>query len=90
MRQGELKKRNEYLMKQVRLFILARDGTIKYYKNKTLHRGTVILDGSSKLVKTSKNSFEIVTASRTWYLYEVESNTTDGWMRDIQQVIDSL
>ena len=85
-----MKKRNEYLMKQVRLFILARDGTMKYYKNKTLQRGTIILDSESRLNKTSKNSFEIVTPSRTWYLYEVEANTTDAWIRDIQAVINTL
>ena len=44
VREGVLKKRNEYRIKQARTFILQRDGLIKYYKDKTLHRGTILLD----------------------------------------------
>ena len=77
---GNLKKMNEYYMKQVRMFVLSGNGEIKYYKNETLHRGTIYLDRESRMVKTSKTSFEIVTPNRTWYLYEVENNTIDKWI----------
>ena len=69
VRQGELKKRNEYLMRQTRLFVLSKDGQIKYYKNQTLQRGTIFLCPETRLNKTGRSSFEIVTPSRTWYLY---------------------
>ena len=89
-REGELKKRNEFMMRQTRWFSLTRDGQIKYYKNKTLHRGTILLCKQTRVEKTSKTSFEIVTPSRTWYLYEVEDNTVDLWTNDILKVIGTI
>lgn len=90
VREGELKKRNEYRLKQTRLFCLTRDGLIKYYKDKMLHRGTILLCKNSRVSKSSKKSFEIKTPKRTWYLYEVETNTIDAWIRDIESVIATL
>jgi len=84
VRQGELKKRNEYMMKQRRLFVMSNDGIIKYYKDKTLHRGTIILCNQTRIAKTSKTSFEIVTPSRTWYMYESVPNSIDAWIRDVE------
>lgn len=90
VREGELKKRNEYLIKQTRLFVLDRNGTMRYYKNKTMHRGTVILCNQTVLAKTSRTSFEVQTPSRTWYLYEIEPQTIDKWIYDIESVISTL
>ena len=87
--QGDLKKMNEYWMKQTRLFVLTGNGEIKYYKNSTLHRGTIIMDNTTKVTKTSKSSFEIITSSRTWYLYTVKNNI-DKWIDSIEQVVSSL
>ena len=57
--QGELKKKNQWSMKQVRTFVLGRDGEMKYYKDKTLYRGSIILCRKTKVIKTSRNTFEI-------------------------------
>lgn len=90
VRQGDLKKKNEYMIKQTRFFVLSRDGQIKYYKDKTLHRGTVLLCRETRVTKTSRTSFEIVAPSRTWFLYEVETNTIDAWIRDIEAIVADL
>ena len=63
---------------------------IKYYKDKTLIRGTIILCKQSRVSKTSKSSFEIITPTRTWYLYDIGSNTIDAWIRDIEHVVTTL
>ena len=70
VREGMLKKRNEFMVKQARLFVLSRDGLIKYYKDQTLHRGTILLDAATKVKRTGKKSFDIVTPQRTWHLYD--------------------
>ena len=88
--QGNLKKMNEYYMKQVRMFVLKGNGEMKYYKNETLHRGSIMLDKMSRVIKTSKTSFEIVTPNRTWYLYEVDTNTIDAWINALDSVISRL
>ena len=77
-------------MKQNRLFVISRDGQIKYYKDKTLHRGTVLLCRYTTVAKTSRTSFEIKTPSRTWYLFDAGDNSIDGWIRDIETVIGTL
>ena len=63
--------------------MMTKDGLIKYYKDKTLHRGTIILCTQTRAQKTGTNKFEIITPTRTWYLYEAEGNTIDGWIWDI-------
>ena len=70
--------------------MLTGNGEIKYYKNETLHRGTVILESSSRVVKTSKSSFQIVQPQRTWYLYTIENHTIDKWIDNINAVISRL
>jgi hypothetical protein len=40
---GDLKKRNEHNMNQLRTFVLFNDGRIHYYKDKILYRGQIIL-----------------------------------------------
>ena len=70
-------------MKQTRLFVLGRDGQMKYYKDKTLHRGTVLLCRYTRVVKKSSTHFEIITPTRTWYLFQLHPNTIDLWIKDI-------
>lgn len=72
---------------------MSPDGLIKYYKDKTLHRGTIILCKQTRTIKTSKSSFEIVTPTRTWYLYTLSDQTmdvVDAWVRDIEHVVSTL
>ena len=59
LREGELKKRNEFRLNQKRHFVLSRDGQMKYYKNKAMHRGTIVLGPETTVAKTSKNTFEV-------------------------------
>jgi hypothetical protein len=40
---GDLKKRNEHNMNQLRTFVLFNDGRIHYYKDKILYRGQITL-----------------------------------------------
>ena len=70
VREGILKKRNEFRLKQARLFVLTRDGCIKYYKDQTLHRGTIVLDAGTQVKRDGKKGFKIVTPQRTWHLYD--------------------
>jgi len=92
VRQGELKKRNEYYWKQVRHFALLKDGTVKYYKDYTLHRGTIVLCKDTKIVKTNKVSFEIVTPARTYYLYDAanDAKNIQLWVDDLKTVVSTL
>ena len=80
--QGELKKQNEWWIKQVRLFVLCRDGQVKYYKDQTLHRGSINLCKNTRVVKTSQTSVEVVTPARTFYLFEAhnKASTVDKWI----------
>jgi hypothetical protein len=57
--QGEMKKKNKYFWNQLRHFILLRKGQIEYYKDKTLLRGIITLTRDTKVVRTSKDKFEI-------------------------------
>ena len=80
MREGVLKKRNEFGMKQTRLFILFRFGIIKYFKNWTLHRGTIVLKKTDTIRRVGKNAFDIVTANRTWHLFDEGQGLLDAWI----------
>ena len=54
-----MKKKNKYFWNQLRHFILLRKGQIEYYKDKTLLRGIITLTRDTKVVRTSKDKFEI-------------------------------
>jgi hypothetical protein len=43
VKRGVLKKRNEYFMKQSRLFVLTNEPKLTYYKNETELKGEVLL-----------------------------------------------
>ena len=90
IRDGEMKKRNEFYWKQVRRFVLYPDGNIKYYKNKTIQRGNIFLDGKTRVVKTGRNSMEIQQAARTYYLFDSGKSDIDGWITDLKRVIATL
>lgn len=79
-------------MKQNRTFVLGRDGEMKYYKDKTLYRGSIILCRNTKVIKTGRSTFEIQTPKRTFYLLESESapNQLDKWIEAIEKVIKTL
>lgn len=90
--QGMMKKRNEWYMKQERFFVLTKDGVIKYFKDKTLLRGSIILCKESKCIRTSKYSMELQIPSRTYYLFEsdFEPHSLDKWIAEINKVIKTL
>lgn len=43
VKRGNLKKKNQYFMKQVRTFILTNEPKLTYYKNETEYKGEVML-----------------------------------------------
>lgn len=61
---------------------MTNDGKINYYKDSALYKGTIYLKDSTRVVKKSKDSFEIITPSRIYYLSEPKNagNTTDIWI----------
>ena len=87
--QGDLKKKNKYFWNQSRTFILMRDGKLNYYKDKVLLRGFIQLCANTKVVKTGRDKFEIVTPGRTFYLSEDEGNrlSSETWIDKIREVI---
>ncbi len=51
---GDLKKRNEHNMNQLRTFVLFKDGRIHYYKDKILYRGQIILTKDTHIVVSNR------------------------------------
>ena len=66
--QGILLKKNKFFRKQPRLFTLFSEGVIKYHKNMTAYKGNIILDKSTRVLKTAKNQIEIPTLKKTYIL----------------------
>lgn len=54
IRQGVLKKRNEWRMWQARRFVLMRDHTIAYFKDEVVQKGTILLERNTRIARTSK------------------------------------
>lgn len=50
---GELKKRNQYNMAQLRTFVLFKDGRVHYYKDKIMYRGQIVLTPDTQIVVTT-------------------------------------
>jgi len=46
--------------------VLFKDGKMNYYKDKALFRGSIKLTPDTKVVKISKDKFEIITPNRTY------------------------
>ena len=65
---------------------------MEYYKDKTLLRGIISLTTDSKVVRTAKDKFEILTPTRTYYMSETETErmSSDTWIDKIREVIDKL
>jgi predicted homoserine dehydrogenase-like protein len=86
--EGWLKKRNEFYIKQERYFILTQDGCIKYYKDKTLQRGSFLLDKTTKVNMPKKGRIEIKLPKRTFILFNSgmkdETNTVDMWFKALK------
>ena len=76
----------------MRTFVLLSDGRINYYKDKALFRGFIKLSPDTKVVKTAKDKFEVVTTHRTYYLSETETNRLciDTWIEMIREAITNL
>lgn len=72
------------------MFSLRKEGKLNYYKDKVLFRGCIILCKNTKVVKTGRDRFEIVTPERIFYLSESDSSklVTDTWITKIREVID--
>eukprot|EP00347_Sterkiella_histriomuscorum_P022448 403338451 len=90
--QGELKKRNKFYWNQVRFFVLSKNGTLNYYKDKQLLRGFIKLCKDTKIVKTAKDKFEIQCPQRTFYLSESDNYrlSSDEWIEKISEIIEKM
>jgi PH domain len=51
---GELKKKNKLKVNQQRTFVLFKDGSIHYYKDKIMYRGQISLTADSKVALETK------------------------------------
>jgi len=56
---GNLIKKNWYNSKQLRFFELYNTGELKYYKDMKDYKGSITLDGTSKIFKVAKTTLEI-------------------------------
>jgi predicted homoserine dehydrogenase-like protein len=92
--EGFLKKRNEFYIKQERYFVLTRDGCIKYYKDKTLQRGSFLLDKTTKITNPKKGRLEIVMPRRTFILFnsgsKEETVTVDMWFKSLNKMLEDF
>tara|TARA_B110000285_G_C14666903_1_gene398571 strand:- start:367 stop:555 length:189 start_codon:yes stop_codon:yes gene_type:complete len=59
-------------MRQARLFTLANDGHIKYYKSGNILRGNFWLSKDSSCLKVGKSGMEIRIPGRTYYLEDMD------------------
>jgi len=62
--------------------VLYFSGEIKYFENETEQKGTIVMDKDTKVIRTSKTSFEITLGTRTYYLFGDESRV-DLWINDL-------
>ena len=65
------------------------NGEVKYYKDKTDQKGTIIIDKNSKIERTSTTAFEVTVGKRTYYLFG-EQMVVDLWVHDLQFVQNRL
>lgn len=70
--QGILLKKNRFFRKQPRLFTLYNEGVIKYHKDMVKYKGNIILDKTTKVLKTAKHQIEIPTLKKTYILIETD------------------
>ena len=56
---GNLIKKNWYANKQLRFFELYNNGELKYYKDMKDYKGSISIDGTSRILKTAKTTVEI-------------------------------
>ena len=59
-------------MRQVRLFTLANDGQVKYYKAGKIFRGGFWLTKDSRCLRVGKSGLEIRIPGRTYHLEEID------------------
>lgn len=69
--------------------MLHNNGQIKYYDMDMTQKGSIQLDRHCYCVSKDK-SFELVTVSRTYYLYSDLAGYCAKWVADIEQVITTL
>lgn len=56
---GHLLKKNWYMNKQLRYFVLYSHGEIKYYKDEIEPKGTIVLGPNSYIRKTARNEITL-------------------------------
>ncbi|CDW77165.1 3-phosphoinositide-dependent protein kinase-1 [Stylonychia lemnae] len=82
---GFLLKKNRWFNKQLRFFQLQKNGELKYFKD-FKYKGKITLSRDNKILKASRNSFEIPHIEKTYVLIEVEKKDLKETKRDLSQV----
>jgi hypothetical protein len=79
-------------MRQARLFTLANDGQIKYYKAGNVLRGSFWLSKGSSCLTVGKSGMEIRIPGRTYYLEDIDKKqpSLNDWVKMVNDVILTL
>ena len=97
---GKMLKKNKYLMKQERKFVLFLDGTIKYYKDDE-QKGTIQLEKGRRMIKDGKSSATVPSTTKDFKLIQLAdigkepkeerySSLLDDWIEAINLVVSEL
>ena len=91
VRDGILSKRNEYYWKQDRRFVLYQSGRVLYFEPKTNEmRGHLQLTARCHCERVSPKQFNLIVPGRTFNLYAAQEKALDGWLQDINAVLQLL
>ena len=103
---GNLLKKNRWLKKQLRFFILYQNGELMYYKDITDFKGSIKVGPNSKVRKTAKTTISMTCErkGKEYILMQPEANQVnmvkekqighisniDEWVKEMQNVINLL
>ena len=74
----------------MRLFTIANDGEVKYYKNGKHLRGSFWLTKTTKCLKSSRTTVEVRTPDKNYYIEEYKKGTIDEFLSIMNDVIKTL
>jgi PH domain len=70
--------------------VLHHDGQIKYYDEKDDQKGTIVMEKTTRCIRTGKLSFEVQIDNRIYYLFGSSMQDVDSWLEEIQKVLALL
>ena len=89
VREGHLKKKNEWYIKQERRFVLYKSGKIEYFEpKKNEKRGSFQLTYNCEVHRVTANQFDVSVPGRVYNLYSVlDHEPVEGWVQDLNSII---